>query len=136
MDIRFMSGILGRDAEIKENERGTRWISYTLAVDGKRNSEGEKTVKWFICKQYCYGDGAARLAKYLKKGMRVAVVGTCDEAIGDSGIVRYITVNDVEFLSNPPRADRSDGDEHEHQQRASKAVKTMRDAGFEPDTPF
>lgn len=97
MDIRFISGRLGKDAEVKSLDNGTKYLSYSLAVDN-RKSNGEKETTWFNCTQKVYGDGGSKLTEHLKKGVQVLLVGRSAVRQGDNGLVHYFNVKEMEFL--------------------------------------
>ena len=97
MDIRIVTGRLGKDAEVKSRDNGSKYLSYSLAVDN-RKSNGEKETTWFNCTQNVYGDGGAKLTEHLKKGVQVLLVGRSAVRQGDNGLVHYFNVNEMEFL--------------------------------------
>ena len=97
MDIRIITGRLGKDAEVKSRDNGSKYLSYSLAVDN-RKSNGEKETTWFNCTQTVYGDGGSKLTEHLKKGVQVLLIGRSAVRQGDNGLVHYFNVNEMEFL--------------------------------------
>lgn len=97
MDIRIITGRLGKDAEVKSRDNGSKYLSYSLAVDN-RKSNGEKETTWFNCTQNVYGDGGSKLTEHLKKGVQLLLVGRSAVRQGDNGLVHYFNVNEMEFL--------------------------------------
>ena len=97
MDIRIVTGRLGKDAEVKSRDNGSKYLSYSLAVDN-RKSNGERETTWFNCTQNVYGDGGSKLTEHLKKGVQVLLVGRSAVRQGDNGLVHYFNVNEMEFL--------------------------------------
>ena len=97
IDITIKSGRLGKDAELKTRDNGTKYLSFSLANERKK-SNGEKRTKWYNCVQNVYGDGGAKLAEHLKKGVQVLVTGTTEEKNGDDGVIYYFNVQTLNFL--------------------------------------
>ena len=97
MDIRIITGRLGKDAEVKSRDNGSKYLSYSLAVDN-RKSNGERETTWFNCTQNVYGDGGSKLTEHLKKGVQVLLIGRSAVRQGDNGLVHYFNVNEMEFL--------------------------------------
>lgn len=97
MDIRIITGRLGKDAEVKSRDNGSKYLSYSLAVDN-RKSNGERETTWFNCTQNIYGDGCSKLTEHLKKGVQVLLIGRSAVRQGDNGPIHYFNVNEMEFL--------------------------------------
>jgi single-stranded DNA-binding protein len=97
MDIRIITGRLGKDSEVKCRDNGSKYLSYSLAVDN-RKSNGEKETTWFNCTQNVYGDGGSKLTEHLKKGVQVLLIGRSAVRQGDNGLVHYFNVNEMEIL--------------------------------------
>ena len=97
MDIRIITGRLGKDAELKSRDNGSKYLSYSLAVDN-RKSNGEKETIWFNVTQNVYGEGGSKLTEHLKKGVQVLLIGRSAVRQGDNGLVHYFNVNEMEFL--------------------------------------
>ena len=97
IDITIKTGRLGKDAELKTRDNGTKYLSFSLANE-KKKINGEKRTKWYNCVQNVYGDGGAKLADCLKKGVQVLVTGTTEEKNGDNGIIYYFNVQTLNFL--------------------------------------
>lgn len=63
---------------------------YTLAVDRKYKVQGQSETDFIICK--ALGKNADFVEKYLKKGMKIAIVGRLQVHISDNnGTRRYYT---------------------------------------------
>lgn len=105
MNVTFISGNLGKDAEVKSRDNGSKYLSFSLANTEKKYN-GEKQTTWYNCTMNVFGDGGPKLADYLKKGTRVAVIGRTAERTGDNGeIVHYFNVTDIELLSDGGKKD-------------------------------
>ncbi len=77
MSKTIIVGHLGNDATIRETN-GNKAIGFNVAVSRKYvNSDGEpvESTTWFNCTKWVYGKGSTEVAKYLKKGTLVSLVG-------------------------------------------------------------
>lgn len=73
-------GNLGRDADVKTIDGGMTVISFNLAIDESyKNKAGEKISKtqWVNCSFWKNAGQSTEIAKYLTKGSKVCVVGSC-----------------------------------------------------------
>ena len=70
----MLEGRLGRDAEIKTTARGNKYVSFTLAVDG-RDKDNNKTTTWYNVSSF-QENHTGKFAEYLKKGSGLIVMGT------------------------------------------------------------
>lgn len=69
-----LMGRIVRDPEIRYGgANNTAFARYTLAVDRKFKREGEPTADFINC--VCIGKSAEFAEKYLKKGIKICVVG-------------------------------------------------------------
>lgn len=64
-------GRLGRDSEIKKTQSGDEFLSFTVAVDERRN--GETVTEWWNCSWY--GERVTKMAQCLKKGSLIFFSG-------------------------------------------------------------
>lgn len=64
-------GRLGRDSEIKKTQSGDEFLSFTVAVDERRN--GETVTGWWNCSWY--GERVTKMAQWLKKGSLIFFSG-------------------------------------------------------------
>lgn len=129
----FLIGNLTRDPELRETPSGIAVCRFAIAVSRNyTNEDGERQTDFFECTAW-RGLGET-IAKYTKKGKKVAVVGSVQlrNYEDNNGIKRTaidIIVNDVEFLS-PKEAD----DEAETPKAKKKPrLQPMDDDG---DIPF
>lgn len=67
-----VTGRLGRDAEIKTTQGGTKVLSFSIADDIGWGDK--KRTQWINCA--LFGDRAEKLAQYMTKGTLVEVHGT------------------------------------------------------------
>lgn len=139
----FLIGNLTRDPELTETSSGVAICRFSIAVNRNYTSGGERQTDFFNCTAW-RGLGE-NVARYAKKGNKVAVVGSVEiRNYEDSQGVRRTAVdincNDVEFLT--PRSQGGDsGYEADipssapsHSGRSSKpALQSFDDDG---DIPF
>ena len=108
MNKHYLIGNLTRDPETGTTESGVNWCRFDLAVRKKYAREGGPTAD-FIQVTAWRGLGDT-CAKYLKKGSKVAVIGTPQAAawIGKDGQAKgqlQVTAEDIEFCSGGQRSD-------------------------------
>ena len=72
MEHLTISGRLGKDAEIKTTARGSKYVSFTLAVDS-RNKDGNVT-NWYNVSSF-QENHLGKMVDYLKKGKGLIVSG-------------------------------------------------------------
>jgi single-strand DNA-binding protein len=105
------AGKLGRDAELRTTQQGTRVLGFSLAVDVGFGQH--KKTEWLDCA--VWGDRAEKLAPYLLKGQSVTVIGEGGlrtwEKNGKNGAA--ITVN-VRELALQGGGKRDDGQAQQH----------------------
>ena len=99
----FLIGNLTRDPELSTTNSGISVCRISIAVsrrfanaDGSRETDFFNVVAWRAIAENC--------AKYLKKGSKIAVMGTIQNRSyeGNDGTKRYttdITAEEIEFLS-------------------------------------
>ena len=89
----FLTGRLGKDAEVKTLDNGKKVMNYSVAVD---TGFGEnKSTLWVDCAQY---SEKTTVADYLKKGTAVAVTGEPGIRKWDGGAAFTLRVDKVELL--------------------------------------
>lgn len=102
MNKMFIIGNLTRDPEIKETPNGVSVCSFSVAVNALSSNE-ENAVDFFPVKVWRgLGESCAR---YLRKGSKVAVVGTLRTRTWEDsqGIKKFgieLIASDVQFLSS------------------------------------
>ena len=70
-------GNLGEDPDLRTTSTGTQIANFSLGVTRTRKDQnGNKVTDWFQIK--LFGKQAELAQKYLRKGSKVAVVGTCE----------------------------------------------------------
>ena len=88
-------GRLTRDSELRENEKGTKVSSFTLAI-----ARDENTTDFINCT--CFNKVAEVLNKYTKKGSQVGVIGRIQtrtyEEDDKKRTTTYVLVNKLMLL--------------------------------------
>jgi single-strand DNA-binding protein len=131
----FLIGNLTRDPELRETPSGIAVCRFSIAVSRNyTNEDGERQTDFFECTAW-RGLGET-IAKYTKKGKKVAVVGSVQlrSYEDNNGIKRTavdIIVQDVEFLS--PKD--NDG-EVEAQKPTGRKKPTLQPMDDDSDIPF
>ena len=112
MNKAFLVGNLTRDPELTTTANGISVCRFTIAVSRRfANSEGEREADFINC--IAWRGLADNVAKYVKKGKKVCVVGSIQTRSYDAqdGSKRYVTeivAENVEFLG---RANSSSNDD-------------------------
>lgn len=112
MNKALLVGNLTRDPELTTTPNGISVCRFTVAVQRKfANSDGEREADFINC--VAWRGLADNVAKYVKKGKKVSVVGSIQTRNYEAqdGTKRYITeviAEDVEFIS--PRSEGEDGE--------------------------
>lgn len=99
----FLIGNLTRDTEMAETQSGVTVCRFSLAVkrnysngDGERETDFFNVIVWRTLGENC--------GKYLKKGSKVAIIGslqnrTYEDKSGNKRTVTEINASEVEFLT-------------------------------------
>ena len=100
-------GRLTKDPDVKtaQNESGTTIARYTLAVDRKGRSKGNDEQTADFISVVAFGSSGDFASKYLKKGLKIAVVGHIQTGsyTNKDGVRVYTTdvvTEDQEFVEN------------------------------------
>lgn len=91
------NGRLGADAEVRQGKEGREFITFSVAVNEKRN--GEKRTTWMRVRS-----DNMRIAPYLKKGSLVFVSGNEDvntfiDKNGSTQVSRDVRAHNIDFIS-------------------------------------
>lgn len=133
----FLIGNLTKDPELEETSGGVAYAKLSIAVNRRyTNQDGERLTDFFDFT--VWRERAENCCKYLKKGSKVAVIGsienrTWEDEYGDKHKVTEVKCSEIEFLSS-----KKDEDSRE----APKAKKKSRLEDLEPidddddDLPF
>ena len=96
-------GRLTRDVEVRYGQNNTAVAGFTIAVDRRFKREGQPDADFFSCS--AFGKTAEFAEKYLKKGVKVAIVGSLqnNHYKDKNGVDHYTTqiiVDEVEFAES------------------------------------
>ena len=135
----FLIGNLTRDPELTETPSGVAVCHFAIAVNRNYASQdGERQVDFFNCT--AWRGQAETIARYTKKGNKVAVTGSVQlrNYEDNQGVKRTavdIIVQDVEFLTPKTGSEDSfaDADEAPRTQRRKPVLQAMDN---DEDIPF
>ncbi|MBQ8319275.1 MAG: single-stranded DNA-binding protein [Clostridia bacterium] len=136
----FLIGNLTRDPELSETPSGVAMCRFSIAVNRNyTSSDGERQTDFFNCT--AWRGQAETIARYTKKGNKVAVTGSIQlrNYEDNQGVKRTavdVIVQDVEFLT--PKSDSSDfdGEEAPHAAAVPKKKPSLRPMDDDGDIPF
>lgn len=108
MNIRFIVGNLTRDPEMNYTPSGMAVTKFCVATNeyaGKDRNTGNSMTTTLFNNVVVFGDRAETVATWLKKGSKVAVIGTHTERkyADRNGVEKVwieIKANEVDFLSD------------------------------------
>ena len=128
----FLIGNLTKDAELTTTASGVNLCRFDLAVSRNYTQNEEKITDFFSCS--AWRGTAESIAKYCKKGNKIAVVGsvqtrTYEDNEGRQRKVFDIMVQEVEFLT--PKAN-VEVDEP----RTIRSKPTLQPVDDDSDIPF
>ena len=131
----FLIGNLTRDPELSTTNSGISVCRISIAVsrrfanaDGSRETDFFNVVAWRAIAENC--------AKYLKKGSKIAVMGSIqnrsyEDKDGNKRTVTDIIANEVEFLSV-----RTQGDDMDMVEPVRRSERPSLEPVNEDDLPF
>ena len=96
-------GRLTRDPNVKYTQSGKAYASFTLAIDRRKNSDGNQQADFISC--VAWEKTAEVISQYCAKGKKIAVEGRIQTRSYDAndGTKRYVTevvVNSMEFCDS------------------------------------
>lgn len=96
-------GRLVRDPNVKYTQGGKAYASFTLAIDRRKNSDGNQQADFISC--VAWEKAAEVISQYCTKGKKIAVEGRIQTRSYDAndGTKRYVTevvVNSMEFCDS------------------------------------
>lgn len=130
----YLIGNLTRDAELAETPSGVAVARFSIAVSRQyQDSNGERQTDFFNC--VAWRGLAETIAKYCKKGSKVAVCGSIQlrNYEDNQGIKRQavdIIVQDCEFLT-PKQEELT-----ENRKTSTKSKPTLTPVEIDEDLPF
>ena len=136
----FLIGNLTRDPEIRETASGVAMCRFAIAVQRPYSSQdGERQTDFFNCT--AWRAMAETIARYTKKGKKVAVVGSVQlrNYEDNQGVKRTavdIIVQDCEFLSPRDSEDSFDDVNEAPRSSAAKRKPVLQEMDDDSDIPF
>lgn len=100
-------GRLVKDPELRKANNDTSICNVVLAIDNSlKEADGTRGTLFLDAKTF--GDKADNIAKYYRKGSKVAVAGSLNQREfirqdGSKGKVIYLVIDDVELLDPKPQ---------------------------------
>lgn len=103
-----LTGKITKDLEPKVTQSGLTVCSFTLAVDRRRDSNGNKQADFISCT--AWRKTAEVLAQYCHKGSKIGITGTLqtrsyDDQNGNKRTVMEVLVEELEFLDSKPASE-------------------------------
>ena len=136
----FLIGNLTRDPELRETPSGVAMCRFAIAVSRPYSSQdGERQTDFFECT--AWRGLAENIARFTKKGNKVAVVGHIQirNYEDNQGVRRTavdVIVQDCEFLTPKNNGDSFDDVSEEPRMSAPKKKPTLQAMDDDDDTPF
>ena len=136
----FLIGNLTRDPELSETAGGVPVCHFSIAVNRNYSSQdGERQTDFFNCT--AWRAMAETIARYTKKGKKIAVVGSIQlrNYEDNQGVKRTavdIIAQDVEFLSPRENGDSFDEMDEAPRQSAPKRKPMLQAMDDDSDIPF
>ena len=131
----YLIGNLTRDPELSETGSGIKVCRFSIAVNRTySSSDGERMTDFFNIT--VWRTQAENCGRYLRKGSKVAVVGSLQNRSYEDkdGVKRNVTdivANEVEFLST-----KNDGDEEEPRAPRGGGRPALEPVDDSDDLPF
>ena len=109
----YLIGNLTRDPELSETPNGISLCRFAIAVNRNYSSDGERQTDFFNIT--VWRTQAENCGRYLRKGSKVAIVGSLqnrayEDKDGNKRTVTDIVASEVEFLSSKNSQDNQDDD--------------------------
>lgn len=135
----YLIGNLTRDPEVSETPNGITLCRFAIAVNRNYSSDGERQTDFFNIT--VWRTQAENCGRYLKKGSKVAIVGSLqnrayEDKDGNKRTVTDIVASEVEFLSSKSSQDSPD-EEYPRSQPTRSSKKPELEVMANDDTlPF
>lgn len=107
----FLIGNLTRDPELTETSGGVSVCKFSIAVNRNyTGADGERKTDFFNC--IAWRGLGENIARYVKKGQKIAVSGSMEQRSyedrnGDKRTVYEVIAQDAEFLTQKQNTDES-----------------------------
>lgn len=136
----FLIGNITRDPELAETNSGVSVCRFSIAVNrGYASSDGERQTDFFNVTSW--RGTAENVAKYCKKGSKVAVSGSIqirqyDDQQGNKRTAVDIIAQEVEFLNRVGGSSDYDAPSAPAPQRGGKKAAALEAFNDDDDMPF
>ena len=115
----ILMGRLTRDPDMKDTTSNNRMAVFTLAVDRRRNQNGEKEADFIRC--VAYGKTAETIERYVGKGRQIVVrgriqTGNYTNKKGDTVYTTDVIVEHLEFADSRSGTAQQSGQQPAQQQ--------------------
>ena len=98
----FIAGNVGKDAELRKTGGGDPVLGFSIAVDNGK----DKPSTWYDAA--IWGKRAESVAPYIKKGMKLTLIGRPTVRVHEGKAYLGISVDDFTFQSKAPDGQRQD----------------------------
>ena len=93
----FISGVIGRDAELRTTSGGDSVAGFSVAVDnGKDKSGNKRDATWYDCS--LWGKRGQGLCQYLTKGSRVSIMGRPTVRVHEGKAYQGVSIDEISLL--------------------------------------
>ena len=97
-----LAGNVGKDAELRQTQGGDSVLSYSQAIDGGKDKNGNKRDStWFDCS--IFGKRADALRSYITKGSKLVVTGRPTAREYQGKVYLGCIVNELTFMGGGNR---------------------------------
>ncbi len=127
MNVIILSGFLVETPELKQTPKGKAVTEFGLAVPRDYVQEGEYTADFFTCK--AFGSNAEFASKYLLKGMRIEIIGSCHNR-------RYTTKSGKKGTANEIKCKEIRFGERKQQTAAPSSPVDFSEMNIDAELPF
>ena len=135
MNRTILIGRLTKDPELKMTQNQTSFCNFIIAVDRRfKDANGQRQADFIAC--VAWRQTAAFVAKYSKKGSKIAVVGSIqtrnyEDQNGQKRLVTEVVIDEAEFVES-----KANGNSPATNQTQASTAPTAPAASEKVDLPF
>ena len=134
----FISGNVGKDAELRRTQGGDPVLGFSLAVDNGKDRDGNrKDSTWYDCS--IWGKRAEALETHIRKGTKLALMGRPNAREHNGKAYLGIHVDDLTFMGSASAQDSGQQSQGDHGGRPTSGGYSDKGAigsDFDDDLPF
>ncbi len=102
---------MGKDPDLKYTTSNIPVLTFSLAVDRRKNEEGQKIVDWINC--VAWQSSAELIAKYIHKGDLLGVTGriqtrSWEDSEGKKRSITEVVVTEITMLGTKPKEEKKE----------------------------